>query len=124
MYNAVKRGCTLFFILFLIFLFTVPAAYLRRLTGELDGACETALAALEQRGDPTPQLELIRSRFDESAPILRMFLDHDAVDQALSAVHALNPRAEPADIQSGLEVLRAELKHLAGIEKLELASLF
>ena len=124
MYNVVKRSCTLLFIAVLLFLFTVPAGYLHRLTGALDADCAAALAQLEQGQDPEQLILKIRSRFDESADTLRLFLDHDAVDQALSAVHAITPEAELADLKSSIEVLRAELRHLAGIERVDLASLF
>lgn len=124
MYNLVKRILTIFFAVLLIFLFTAPSFYLARLAKRMDIQCASALNMLKEGADPAHQLVGIRNAFDESADTLRLFLDHAVVDTVAAAVHGLVPLDDPADIESGLEALRAELEQLAAIERVDLHTIF
>ena len=124
MYNAIKRSLTIVFIVLLLFLFTVPALYLDRLTEDLDDRCIKVLNGLDAGEDPAAGLVELRSAFDESADTLRLFLDHGVVDAVSAAVHGLVPLDDPADVKSGVEALRAELQQLAAIERLDFHTLF
>lgn len=124
MYSTTKHCITVILAALMLFLFTVPGAYLFRFCAALDADSERALDAIEKGQNPKPALTTLRDRFDGGADTLRLFLDHGAVDAVSAAVHALVPLEDGAEIKSALEALRAELKQLSSIERVDLYTLF
>lgn len=124
MFNAIRRIVNLILLFLLIYLFTVPALYVKNLCRELDTQCRAAELALYENEDPGEHLRSIKGRMDDSAKTLHLFLDHSAVDGLVSAIHALAPMTEKEDLLPALEAVRAELTHLRDIETVDVYTLF
>ena len=122
MYKATKRIVTVLFLCLLLFLFTVPSIYLNRVADELLLQSASARRALEEGRDPAPHFEAMVSAIDNSAGKLRLFLDHNIVDETRMAVHALSPLTDPEHLFSDIEALCVLLDHLRDAEVFHLHS--
>lgn len=123
MYSTVKKLVTALIAALLVFLFTVPSVYLVRTTDELLLQTAAACRAMEQGEDPGPHLTEMARIMDGSAPALRLFLDHNLVDETLMAVHALRPMTDPEHLRSDLESIRVQFDRLRDAEVFRLRSI-
>lgn len=124
MYKRIRRIVTYGIIVMLIALFAVSGGYLNRICKELLASSAGAAQAVMLDGDPAPHLARIKQIYEKSAPKLRLFLDHGAVDAVGAAVATCVPLREPDALLSALSVLDAAVKHAKNIEALSADSLF
>ncbi len=123
MYKKTKRVCLALIFALLIFLFVVPRLYLGRLCGELLTLNEAARAAVYAGGDARTYLLLMDKRYQESAPVLRLYLNHTSVDETAVAIAACAPLTEREALLAGLSTIEILLEHLNGIERFGFANL-
>ncbi len=114
MFVKVKRVMTLAFLLFLLFAFTVPRSYLNRCCDELLALANRASAA----ESPALPLDEMAALYEKKSRVLRMFINHGAVEAVSAAVAAARPLKEKEALESALSVLRSAIEGLRSIESL------
>lgn len=119
MFVKVKSIFTVLFILFLLFVFTAPRAYLNQSCDRLLALADEAEAA----EDPAQALETLSALYEEKAAVFRLFLDHGAVEEAGAAVAGAKALRNREALSSALSVLREAIEDLRRIETLDPAGL-
>lgn len=120
MFNKVRRVMNAIFILLLLFLLTLPRVYL---SDFCDGMLEKCLAA-ERAEDPGEALFGMRLLYEKNSPVLRLFLDHTAVDAVGAGVAAAVPLRDREALYSALSAIRSALDSLRRVESGGVAGLF
>lgn len=123
MYRKAKRICAGIILALLLFLFIAPRVYLTRLCDELLALNDAAIAAARAGGHAETYLERMDARFEESAPVLRLYLNHTSVDETAAAIAACVPITDREALLSGLSTIEILLEHLRGIERFGFANL-
>lgn len=121
MHHKIRLWFDLFFGGLLLFLFLVPRAYLKSTCDGLLAHGDRAAALLEtaepvDEAAVTRELAAMDALYQERAPVLRLFLHHGEVDALGTAIAALTPLTEKADILSGLNAAALAADHLSAIE--------
>lgn len=123
MVKRTQRIFTLCTAAFLLFVFTMPGVYLRRVADSMSAAILEAEAETASGGDPARALVRLSSLYTRHSDTLKMFLDHVSVDAVGAAIAACTPLSEPDTLLASLSTTRAALSHLLGIESLTPESL-
>ena len=124
MHRRVRRTATILILLMLAALFTVPRAYLDGVCKEILSASMEARVIAQSGDDPGGTLQNMQAVFEQSAPKLRLFLDHGAVDALGAAIVMSVPLTEPEALLSALNEVEAAAGHLKNIESLSPDSIF
>ena len=120
MFNKVKRVMTVLFILLLGFLFTVPRLYLNACCDELEGYARQAM----QAEYPGEALHALEAAYERQSGMLRLFLNHAAVDAIGAAVAAAVPLRETEAKESALSALLSAICALRRVEGISVGGLF
>ena len=123
MYKKTKRVCAGIILALLVFLFIAPRVYLTRLCDELLALNDAAIEAVRDDRRAGAYLERMYERFDKSAPVLRLYLNHASVDETAAAIAACVPLTDRETLLSGLSTIEILLEHLEGIERFGFANL-
>lgn len=124
MKKTIKRCIDIALAFLLIFLFTVPRIWLNGVCTEMTEQTQMASAALRTGSDHTPYLRELERLFERSAPKMRLFLDHGAVDEVGAAIGVCVPYATSQDLLSALNAVSAAITHLGNIESFQWDSIF
>ena len=119
-----KSICLTAFLLLLLFLFTVPGAYLDRVCREWNGLTLSAAAAVREEGDASLFLRELERSYEKNSPTLKLFLQHEAVDAVGECIGVCAPLSEQAALLSALNAVNVTAAHLRGLESFRLADLF
>ncbi|MEG1524832.1 MAG: hypothetical protein RRZ24_06330 [Clostridia bacterium] len=119
-----KRIINLCLAAFLLFTMTVPRLWLTRICADMTEQAQLASAAIRTGGDHTPYLRELEHIYEKTAPIMRLFLDHVAVDETGAAIGVCVPNTEIAALLSALNAVNAAITHLNNMEAFRWDSIF
>ena len=120
-FTIFRTTVTLLICAFLVLLFLLPSAILRRFSEEAEtllSAAETALI----RGEPdaaAPYASALKVLVRERMPVLERFLNHanvDALDAAVAVADCAVRAKEPGAAAEALAEARSVLERICGIE--------
>lgn len=124
MHHTVKRCFLAGFLALLLFLFTAPALYLHRVCDEWSALTLTAAAAAREGDSAAEWLQALERSYEKNSPVLKLFLDHEAVDAVGQSIGVSAPLTEQAALLSALNAVTAATEHLRALESFRLTDLF
>ena len=123
-FTVFRTTMTILICAFLVLLFLLPSAILRRFSEQADSLIDEAEAALLS-GDPEaagPHCAVLKTLVREQMPVLERFLNHESVDALDAAVSVADCAVRAGDAGAAAEALAEARSILVRIEGIELFS--
>ncbi len=116
MERTVRSMVNAAFIGLLLFLFIVPPRYVNKVCGQMTALTAAAAERAIAGEDARDELGQLNRLYEQTAPVLRLFLDHTGVDEVGAAIRVCEPLTEPEALLSALNAVNAAAEHLMHIE--------